>query len=272
MDVVADDGEGCRDKANMKLCAYCNKAGKMTREELFPKSQVRRTPSYKANIDHSRPGKPLEAVQVIRDVCAECNNVRLGGLDAYGATLAEEYVFLEKPVELDFRCDTERLLRWLLKLLFNSVRVSGLRDDAYKPLCPFILGNTSSPTIELHLLIGLIEPFTQAGSEDLVYPEHHGFADFADTDFGVGVAAKEYSTLCRGVFLNSYLFFVVAWQPNVGLSVRRRVLELLDKRALTELPRPNCSIHLSGACMTAAAVVFSTLSGHIIFDKNLSAA
>src|SRR5215469_6075579 len=80
----------------MKICAYCNKAGKMTREEVFPKSQVRRTPSYKANIDHSRPGKPPEVVPVIRDVCEECNNVRLGSLDVYGATLADEYfdVFL----------------------------------------------------------------------------------------------------------------------------------------------------------------------------------
>ena len=253
----------------MKVCAYCNKAGKMTREELFPKSQVRRTPSYKANIDHSRPGKPLEAVPVIRDVCEECNSVRLGGLDVYGAKLADEYfdVFLEKPVEVDFRCDTEQLLRWLLKLLFNSVRVSGLRGDVYKPLCPFILDNTSDPGIELNLLVGLIEPFTLPGSKKLVYPEHQGFAEFADTDFSVGVPAKEYSTLCRGVFLNSYLFFVVAWRPNVGLPVRRRVLELLNKQSLTDLSRPDCCVHLSGACMTAAAVVFSTLGGNIIFDK-----
>jgi hypothetical protein len=156
----------------MKVCAYCNKARKMTREELFPKSQVCRTPSYKDNIDHSRPGKPLEAVPIVPDVCAECNNVRLEALDVYGATLADEYfdVFLEKPVELDFRCDTERLLRRLLKLLFNSVRVSGLRGDAYKPLCPFILGNSSDPGIELNLLVGLIEPFTPPGCKELVYP------------------------------------------------------------------------------------------------------
>jgi hypothetical protein len=256
----------------MKVCAYCKKAGKMTREEVFPKSQVRRTPTYKANIDHSRPGKPPEVLPVIRDVCEECNNVRLGSLDVYGAILADEYfdVFLEKPVELDFRCDTERLLRWLLKLLFNSVRASGLRVDAYEPLCPFILGNTSGhPGIELNLLVGLIEPFTPPGSKEVVYPEHHGFADFADTDFGVGVPAKEYSTLCRGVFLNSYLFFVVAWRTNVGLPVRRRVLELLNKQSLTDLARPDCSVHLSGPCMTAAAVMFSTLSGNIIFDKNV---
>jgi len=256
----------------MKICAYCNKAGKMTREEVFPKSQVRRTPSYKANIDHSRPGKPPEVVPVIRDVCEECNNVRLGGLDVYGAKLADEYfdVFLEKPVEVDFRCDTERLLRWLLKLLFNSVRASGLRVDAYKSLCPFILCNTSGHLgTELNLLVGLIEPYTPPGSKEVIYPEHHGFADFGDTDFGVGIPAKEYSTLCRGVFLNSYLLFVVAWRTNVGLPVRRRVLELLNKRCLTDLARPHCSIHLSGACMTAAAVMFSTLSGNIIFDKNV---
>jgi hypothetical protein len=252
----------------MRVCAYCNKAGKMTREELFPKSQVRRTPSYQNNIDHSRPGKPLEAVPVVRDVCAECNNLHLGALDLYGATLADEYFSgcLEEPVEVDFRCDTERLLRWLLKLLFNSVRVSGLPGEAYKPLCPFILGDTSDPGIELSLLVGLIKPYTAPGSNEVLYPEHHGFADFADTDFGVGVPTREYSTFCRGVFLNSYVFCVIAWRPDGWSTYARRVLGLLKKRSLTDLSRPKCSVHLSGACMTAAAVLYSTLGGAIIFD------
>lgn len=241
----------------------------MTREELFPKSLVRRTPSYEANIDHSRPRKPLQAIPVVRDVCAQCNNVRLGALDAYGATLADKYfdVFLEKPLNVNFECDTERLLRWLLKLLFNSARASGLATDAYTRLCPFILGDKSDPGIMLNLLVGLIEPFSPPGSNELLYPEHHGFADFADTDFSVGVPAREYSALCRGVFLNSYLFCVIAWQSRVARPMRRRVLKLMKERSLTDIPQPNCSVNLSGACMTAASVMWSTLDGDIIFDK-----
>jgi hypothetical protein len=254
----------------MRVCAYCGKNGKMTREELFPKSLVRRTLNYEANIDHSRPGKPLKAIQVVRDVCAECNNERLGALDAYGAALSDQYFgdFLDRPVSVDFTCDTDRLLRWLLKLSFNSTRISGNSTDIYRPLCPFILGDTADPGLALNLLIGLIEPYTTSlENSQSLYPAHQGFAEFADTDFGVGLPAKEYSALCRGVFLNSHLFCIIGWRPHVARPMRRRVLNLMKNRALTEVSRPNYSALLNGSCMTAAAVVWSTLHGDIIFDK-----
>jgi hypothetical protein len=243
----------------MRVCAYCSQKGKLTREELFPKSLVHRTPSYRANIDHTRPDKPLEAVPIVRDVCAQCNNVRLGALDSYAAKLGDKYfnVFLEKPLNVEFECDTERLLRWLLKLLFNSVRVSGLTTDAYAGLCPFILGRESDPGVKLDLLLGVIEPFRSETSNELVYPEHHGFADFAGTDFGVGVPAGRYTSLCRGVFLNSYLFCVISCRAGVTRPLRRRVLKLMRERSLVDISRPSCSVRLNEACMTAAAVMWS---------------
>lgn len=242
----------------------------MTRKELFPKSLVRRTPNYRANIDHTRPDKPLEAVPIVRDVCAQCNNVRLGALDSYSAQLADQYfnMFVERPVNVEFKCDSERLLRWLLKLLFNSVRVSGLPTDAYASLRQFILGQESSPRLKLDLLLGVIEPFRSETSNALLYPEHHGFADFSGTDFGTGLSAGRYTSLCRGVFLNSYLFCVIGWQAGVSRPLRRRVLNLMRDRSLVKIPRPSCSVRLNEACMTAAAVIWSTESGIILFDKS----
>lgn len=60
-----DANVGVSPTRNMGVCAYCNKEGKMTREEVFPKCLVRRTPSYEANIDHSSPRKPLQAIPVV---------------------------------------------------------------------------------------------------------------------------------------------------------------------------------------------------------------
>lgn len=109
----------------MGICAYCDHDRRLTREELFPKFLTRRTPKG-AHIDHGRPQKPLQAITVIRDVCAACNNEVLGSLDGYAAKLTDRYfgLLLEKPVKVQFECDTDRLLRWLLKLLFNDARAS----------------------------------------------------------------------------------------------------------------------------------------------------
>jgi hypothetical protein len=83
----------------MGICAYCDQDRKLTREELFPKFLTGRTPTYGAHIDHGRPQKPLQAVTVIRDVCAKCNNEVLGSLDGYAAKLTDRYFGrLEKPV------------------------------------------------------------------------------------------------------------------------------------------------------------------------------
>src|SRR5262245_7750320 len=129
----------------MATCAYCGQDATLTREHLWPQSLVRRSPTYYTYIDHSRPEKPLEAVPVIRDVCSRCNNGPLSALDAYGASLADKYfgTLLDLPIDAGFECDTELLLRWLLKLLFNDARATrGASADIYKRLVPFILGES----------------------------------------------------------------------------------------------------------------------------------
>jgi hypothetical protein len=103
----------------MPLCAYCDRDEILTREHLFPGFLARRSPGYGTYIDHSRPNRALRAVPVIRDVCAKCNNERLSELDAYADQLAAKYfaVLVDQPIHVKFECDTDRLLRWLMKLL-----------------------------------------------------------------------------------------------------------------------------------------------------------
>jgi hypothetical protein len=249
----------------MGICAYCDRDTKLTREELFPKFLQRRTPSYGTYIDHGRPEKPPRSVPVVRDVCTTCNNQRLGALDKYAATLTSRYFgkLLEKPVEVNFHCDSDQLLRWLLKLLFNDARASGLSTDVYIRLRPFILGGTSNPGLGLSLLAGLIEPFSPAGSDEVFYPEHHGYANFE-----IGAPASHSISLFRGVFLNSFVFYVVAWRLGLARPTRKRFLkEITNGRFLTELPRPACSTSLRGACMSTEALMRATFDGTILINR-----
>src|SRR5208337_1667900 len=142
----------------MPICAYCERDGLLTREHLFPQALARRSPGYGTYIDHSRPNRPLRAVPVIRDVCAKCNNERLGKLDAYAALLVDRYfaVLVKEPIFVRFECDTDSLLRWLLKLLFNDARASGRPTEAYSNLRLFILGEQANPPFPIRLLGGIV--------------------------------------------------------------------------------------------------------------------
>lgn len=201
---------------------------------------------------------------VVKDVCSKCNNERLGALDSYGAQLTDKYFlrFLDPPIDARFECNTELLLRWLLKLLFNDARASaGAATEVYKNLRPFILGDSSNPTLNLNLLIGVIEPSPVYGSTEIHYPEHHGFANF-----NLSIPNDSFFELCRGVFLNSYVFAVLSWRSEIPRPTRRRLLEAIrEANLLVELRRPNDAVHLTTPCMKTEAIVTSSFSGDIQF-------
>jgi len=204
-------------------------------------------------------------VPVVRDVCSKCNNGPLSALDSYGNKLADRYFdkLLDLSVDVRFECDTECLLRWLLKLLFNDARASsGASAEVYKGLRPFILGETRNPTLVLNLLVGTIEPCHIPNVTDLQYPEHHGFANFNFSIPGGG----EYFELCRGVFLNSYVFTVLGWHPKIDRPTRRQLLKaIVQVNSLSELQRPRASVRLTASCMTTETIMRSTILGSIQF-------
>jgi uncharacterized short protein YbdD (DUF466 family) len=250
------------------ICAYCAKQGKLTREHLFPESLARRTPSYDTYIDHSRPSKPPEAAPVLRDVCRKCNNERLGALDAYGAKLTDKYFtkFLDLPIRAEFNCDFHLLLRWLLKLLYNDARATaGAPTEVYRQLIPYILGESALPPLILSLLIGTIAPIRWPDPTKLRYPEHQGFASF-DRIPPVDRLASQLFELCRGVFINSYVFVVLSWRSNITRATRRRELaKIVRKSELVEV-RSTASVRLTHSCMTARDIMLSTVTGQIQFS------
>src|SRR6266851_1835922 len=258
---------------DMIVCAYCERDGLLTREHLFLEFLARRSPGYGTYIDHSRPSTPLRAVPVIRDVCAKCNNERLGKLDAYATRLTEKFfVFLAgEPFHVKLECDSDRLLRWLLKLLYNDARAtSGGAIEIYRDLRPFILGGEPNLPFSIHLLAGIIAPAKlSAGRDDLDYPEHHGFSDIF-----LQPPLRDWVVLSRGIFLNSYFFYVLGWRKGIPRPTRRRTLaKLAEIHALVELPRPVCSVEITKAFADTKALMYGTFAGGFALEpgKGVSA-
>ena len=92
--------------------------------------------------------KTVKSEIKIKDVCAECNNGILGDLDSYGKNLLTDSGLLVqnyKKLDLSLSYDYPRLLRWLLKISFNSSRMDGIHSPVFKQYIPFILGTAPLP-------------------------------------------------------------------------------------------------------------------------------
>ena len=84
----------------------------------------------------------------VKDVCAECNNGVLSDLDGYGKKLLSESGLLVHnyvKMSITLRYDYELLLRWLLKISFNSSRTDGAHSHLFEKYVPFILGKSPAP-------------------------------------------------------------------------------------------------------------------------------
>jgi hypothetical protein len=120
-----------------KVCAYCKKEKKLTKEHIWPASIVRK---LNDRARYSSTFKKLVTSDlVIKDVCADCNGGPLSIIDAYGLKLFDKY--FEKDIDIKqtikFEYDFKLLSRWLLKLSFNSARASKsdyLRLEKYAPM------------------------------------------------------------------------------------------------------------------------------------------
>jgi hypothetical protein len=85
----------------------------------------------------------------VRDVCADCNNRVLGELDAYGKQLLTNSGLLVHNYtkrELTLNYDYSLLLRWLLKVSFNSSRTDSVHSPLFEKYVPFMLGQDQFPS------------------------------------------------------------------------------------------------------------------------------
>lgn len=104
------------------ICAYCNKDKKSTKEHIIPKGIIDLFPE--CDLAYNGFDKSYKGEATIKDVCSECNNGNLSYLDTYGKKFVEKYFMTtyktDDNVEIEY--EYKILIRWLLKILYNSER------------------------------------------------------------------------------------------------------------------------------------------------------
>src|SRR6266702_179908 len=135
----------------MTRCAYCQEKRPLTREHIIP--------AFICNFQKQLEGSVIgwnEVAQCmvggegkIKDVCEDCNNRVLSELDSYGKRLlTDSGLFVQNYTkqELTLQYDYSLLLRWLLKISFNSSRTDGVHSHLFERFIPFIRGLASPPS------------------------------------------------------------------------------------------------------------------------------
>ncbi|QSI30440.1 hypothetical protein GNX71_12935 [Variovorax sp. RKNM96] len=139
-----------------RLCAYCAKEGPLTREHIWPGGIIARAKGINTSY-FGRLEKFIDAELTIKDVCADCNNGPLSGLDAYICHLFDTQFC--HPVACrksrTFVYDYERLLRWLLKISFNTARANDSDVGVLSNYAGFILEGGEPPS-EVRVCLELI--------------------------------------------------------------------------------------------------------------------
>lgn len=134
----------------MSVCAYCKQDRPATREHVIPAFMY----AFQKTAGDSVIGwnevveKMVGGEAKVKDVCASCNNDTLGKLDVYGKNmLADAGLLVHNYLrrDLTLRYDYGQLLRWLLKISFNSSRTDGAHSHIFKEHIPFILGDAPAP-------------------------------------------------------------------------------------------------------------------------------
>ncbi len=184
----------------MKMCSYCNKKKKLTKEHIWPKCIINRMPELEAKyLDSQKIFTSSELV--ISDVCADCNNGKLSILDSYLCQLFDKYfnLYIEKEKELTFEYDYELLLRTLLKITYNSSRTVTKKQNYFSRYADFILEggkNYENIVVKLDLVLPSII------NDAKVYPKSARCGII-----NVGIASD--NIILRAVSINSFYFYLV---------------------------------------------------------------
>jgi hypothetical protein len=197
-------------------CAYCDKRSQATREHVIPDWYIR-TPGEGTLFSARAPFTHVSGELVVKDVCSNCNNVILAALDGYGKELYEQSFI--SPVytgeEVEFRYDGDRLIRWLLKLSYNSARAQNADIRVLREYRRMMLG--SEPISDrVRVWVSLVTPTMiddsgnsrpamrhESGMEDVDEPLWFRISQFRLPAF------RAYTLVQRLVLINSFRFTIL---------------------------------------------------------------
>lgn len=149
------------DEELFRICAYCGSAEGLTREHIWPSCLLdREDDDDRFSSVRTREGEKLVAGELtVRDVCSKCNNESLSVLDAYFCGLYDDTIqYYAQPGKLVvFKFDYDRLLRWLLKVGYNSARARKWPVKPTMSILDYVLHGGEGRR-DLALMLQLIRP------------------------------------------------------------------------------------------------------------------
>jgi hypothetical protein len=238
-------------------CAYCGLVGPLSREHVWPRGIIKRTPDYNARY-FGKADKVLSAELVIKDVCSTCNNGILSSLDEYGCRLFDDYFHDPKigtrPV--NFRYNYDRLLRWLLKISYNASRSVGVDTEHLCRCVPYVVG-TDDTIKDTWLFAMLVRPF-----ERMVDGEHKVVPAYGIRATRVEPANKRpLPFVIRLVALNAFYFFIVLAKEGetANFSLAKQLLRC------KQVPRTQPSVNLKPGGFDTRDV----WAGHLLDKEDL---
>lgn len=229
----------------MKECAYCGNQGSITKEHIWPKCIIKRTPDYQGRY-HGKNEAFFRGELTIKDVCEECNNGELSRLDEYICELYDSYFerIARQGSSIVFNYYQKKLLRWLLKISYNSARSNNTHTEELRDLAPFIMGESGIPN-NISVRAELLRPSRNPnyvkgnGSEKYIEPRSVRCCRI-ESQLG-----KVPGVTLRLVGINSYYFWVSIFPSGVLVSEEEEahltgILSLLPNQELVG----KCSVRL----------------------------
>lgn len=201
------------------MCAYCGGPPPLTREHIWPNGFLKRG-NFEVKFS-ARANKTFAGDLVIADVCAVCNSGPLSTLDSHACELYDRRFAkrVESSAVVPFTYDYGLLMRWLLKISYNSARSTG-RDaetlSRYREtiLCP----DPCSPVWAL-AFVATISPSDMAnpttGETRKIYP----LAARCGPLLLPGVEISDMAIL-RCVMINAFCFTLLI-SRSVSIDMRR---------------------------------------------------
>ena len=206
----------------------------MTKEHILPRFLYRQFPNQKTGYN-VRADKFLTWEPQVRDVCKDCNNGPLSALDAY----AQQFLLAvrsdrtyPKDADITFAYDYSLLLRWLLKVSYNSARALTETPEILRQCIEFIRdGESEHPPVAFLAVEVVRDTQVTEESRDLLPSVARSWSHIPARMFRVGPGilvdprAREPlpEHLIRFVAINSWYFTLCIVPAGVGRRDRRRL-------------------------------------------------
>ncbi|MCK8129089.1 hypothetical protein MTF66_29030 [Pseudoalteromonas sp. 2CM39R] len=216
----------------MGICAYCKNEEKLTKEHVMPSfvyKYMKDMGQGSSSGWNEKAQKQVGSEFVVKDVCAPCNNVVLGELDAHAKVVVSETgvftpLFTAKTVKINYEYDL--LLRWLLKVAFNSSRGSGINEGVFDKFTNLILGKNCDYS-EVVISAGLLRPYKLELAERQKYGKdlnanNYGYVNpFFTRISWAPNTPKEFYT--KQIIIGALIFHVVVFTSGVIRNDRKRL-------------------------------------------------